>query len=113
MSRVLLDDFEPMLRLGLEGLLADAGHQVVAGDAAAASLLDRTRAATPDVVIIDDRGPGAPATLRCLIEAFPAVVVIACSSETPTMRVFLPYHHGESYACALSPETLAGVAQGG
>jgi hypothetical protein len=38
---------------------------------------------------------------------FPAIKVIACSCEEPVMRVFPPFHHGESYASKLSASLLA------
>lgn len=113
MSRVLLDDFEPMLRLGLEELLAEAGHEVVGDEPAATSLLDRAQAAAADIVIVDAQRPTAPETLRALTRSCPASVIISCSSKTAVMRVYPRHHHGESYACAFSPEALAGVAQDG
>lgn len=110
MTRVLLGEFEPMVRVGLMGLLAEAGCEVVAEETLGASLIERTQGAAPDVVIVD-HDDGSDTTIVDLTVAFPALLVVACSSETPTMRVFPRFHHGESYACPLSPETLADVAQ--
>ena len=46
-------------------------------------------------------------TAEEITSEFPAIKVIACSSEEPVMRVFPPFHHGESYASKLSAALLA------
>jgi hypothetical protein len=43
--------------------------------------------------------------------AFPAVTVIACSSAEPIMRVFPPFHHGESYCAPFTPVLLAAAVK--
>ena len=46
-------------------------------------------------------------TAEEITSEFPAIKVIACSCEEPVMRVFPPFHHGESYASKLSAALLA------
>lgn len=110
-TRVLLGDFEPMFRLGLEGLLVEAGCELVGEETVGVSLLDRTTSTAPDVVIVDPLRGGTPVAIAELTTACPALIVVACSSETSAMRIFPRFHHGESYACTLSPEALTVVAQ--
>jgi hypothetical protein len=48
-------------------------------------------------VVLDLDTEDAPELTARIAAAFPAMNVIACSSDEPIMRVFPPFHHGESY----------------
>lgn len=43
---------------------------------------------------------------RRISERFPSLTIIACSSRRPEMRVFPPYHQGESYVSELTSAAL-------
>jgi hypothetical protein len=47
-----------------------------------------------------------------LATRFPAMTVIACSSVELTMRVYPPFHGGESYVSKLSPDLLVRASTG-
>ncbi len=55
--RIVIAEDNVLLRAGLERLLTDAGHQVVAALADAAPLLDLVAAEAPDLAIVDVRMP--------------------------------------------------------
>jgi CheY-like chemotaxis protein len=104
---VLIGDFGVVARLGLKASLLRMGFQVVADDRGATELVNRVTESCPDVVVMDLDAPGAVKAARHISAEFPAVKVIACSSNEPKMRVFPPFHRGESYALELTPATLA------
>ena len=96
------------MRLGLRELIGSAdGCDVVAEPTDEEGIMDRLLEARPDVVLLDlEEGRSSNRLARAISSGFPAVMVIACSSDEPKMRVFPPYHHGESYVARLSPEAL-------
>ncbi|WP_232665018.1 response regulator transcription factor [Pseudonocardia sp. TRM90224] len=57
--RVVVAEDSALLREGLRHILADAGHEVVAGAGDAAELLDAVAAHAPDLVVTDVRMPPA------------------------------------------------------
>ena len=107
MPRVLIGDFGAIARLGLREFLDEQGFEVVAEDTEAERIIDRLTEFRPDVVVVDlDNDDGTDLASR-ISSDFPAVKVIACSSEEPTMRVYPPFHWGESYLSELTPSLLA------
>lgn len=107
MPRVLIGDFGAIARLGLREFLDEEGIDVVAEEVAPAEIVERLTEVRPDVVVVDlDTDGGLDAATR-IASSFPSVKVIACSSEEPTMRIFPPFHHGESYVSELTPSLLA------
>ena len=95
-----LADDEPDIRKYLEKLLARLGHEVVASASDGNELVERCRAAWPDVVLTDVRmphldGPAAVALLR---------------RERPLRAIFMSAHAGHGQAPHLAkPLTQAGV----
>jgi len=57
-------------------------------------------------LVLDLDDEQGPATARAISAAFPSVKVVAFSADGQTMRVFPPFHRGESYAMALSTQGL-------
>lgn len=106
MPRVLIGEFGAIERLGIKELLDQEGCEVVAEEPTSDGLIERVLSALPDVVLIDLDGNGGAEIVEALTKRFPAVKVIACSSERPVMKVFPPFHHGESYSTRLSPPQL-------
>ena len=112
MPRVLIGDFGAIARLGLREFLDEEGFEVVAEEQLPGAILERLTEFRPDVVVIDlDTAGGAEVASR-IASNFPAVKVIACSSEEPRMRVYPPFHHGESYLSELTPRALADTVRG-
>ncbi len=109
MPRVLIGEFGAIARLGLREFLDDEGFDVVAEEGAGeiSGIIERLTVTRPDVVVVDlDDEAGLDVAER-IASSFPAMKVIACSSKEPTMRVFPPFHHGESYSSQLSRSLLA------
>lgn len=105
-TRVLLGEFGAIFRAGLADLLAEAGCDIVADEQPADGILERVVVGQPGVVVIDLDAPEADGTARSLTARFPAITVIACSSASLQMRVYPPFHAGESYLSHLSPDLL-------
>jgi len=104
MVRVLMGDFGAMVKAGLEAILSD--QQVDVMQANGQDLMARVVEAMPHVVVFDlDREDSDELAMR-LCTCYPSLTVVACSSAHPTMRVFPPFHHGESYTSQLDAEML-------
>jgi len=104
MVRVLMGDLGAMVQAGLEAILADQQVDVVR--AGGRDLLASVVEAVPDVVVLDLDREASGMLAHRLCTRYPALTVVACSSEHPTMRVFPPFHHGESYTSRLDEELL-------
>ena len=110
-TRVLIGEFGAIFRAGLADLLAEAGCDVVF-DEDPARLLEQVVDSKPDAVLLDLDSPGAEDVARSLTGIFPAVTVIACSSAALQMRIYPPFHGGESYLSHLSPGLLVQASTG-
>jgi DNA-binding NarL/FixJ family response regulator len=55
--RIVVADDSALLREGIASLLEDAGHEVVGRSGSADDLLEKVRALTPDIAIVDVRMP--------------------------------------------------------
>lgn len=111
-TRVLIGEFGAIFRAGLADLLAEAGCDVLPDDHASGGILERLVDSQPDVVLLDLDNPGAEEVSRSLSAVFPAVTVIACSTAALQMRVYPPFHGGESYLSQLSPDLLVRATAG-
>jgi DNA-binding NarL/FixJ family response regulator len=109
MTRVLMGDFDAIHRLGLEDILnVDGVHLVTA---TGRDIVEQLVSALPDVVVLDLDKPDTPNIVGRITATFPAVRVVACSSERPRMQVYPPRHYGEYYSRGLEPEELAAAVQ--
>lgn len=109
MRRVLFGDFCGVLRAGFDDVLRH--EEVVVLRAEGHDLVEQLVDALPDVVVLDlDRDATAPLVNR-LVHEFPSVKVVVCSARRPLMRVYPPFHHGESYEAALEPDAFTLVVQ--
>jgi len=107
MHRVLIGQFGAVARMGLRELLDGQGIEVVAEAESAEVIVSCVNEVRPDVVVLDLDEEGVLDLAGEITAEFPAIKVIACSCEEPVMRVFPPFHHGESYASKLSADLLA------
>jgi DNA-binding NarL/FixJ family response regulator len=107
MHRVLIGQFGTVARMGLRELLDGQGIEVVAEAETNEGIVSVVNEVRPDVVLLDLDDEESLETASELTSEFPAIKVIACSCEEPVMRVFPPFHHGESYASKLSAAHLA------
>ena len=96
-----MGDFEALYRLGFREILAANNVELI--EARASGVLDRLVEARPDVVVLDADKQETPSLVDRIVHGFPAITVIACSSERPTMRIFPCFHRGESYTRPLEP----------
>ena len=120
-DRVVIGDFGAVARLGLLDILAEEGLEVVgragvpdrpgpAGKPPASGpegIVDLVNEVRPDVVVLDLDDESALDVAVGITSEFPAIKVVACSSEEPVMQVFPPFHHGESYLSQLTRAHLA------
>ena len=107
MPRVLIGQFGSVARMGLRELLDGQGFEVVAEAETDREIVSCVSEVRPDVVVLDLDDEAALGLAEEITAEFPAIKVIACSCEEPVMRVFPPFHHGESYASKLSAALLA------
>ncbi len=116
--RVVIGDFGAVARLGLLDILADEGLEVVGradaeragtagGPVAPTGIVRLVNEVRPDVVVLDLDDESALEVAVQITAEFPAIKVVACSSEEPVMQVFPPFHHGESYLSELTRAHLA------
>ena len=94
--RVLIGEFGVVAEMGLRVLLVEEGLEVL-GAETRLEILPRLSEVQPDVVLLDLDAEDVPDLATRISVAFPATKVIACSSDEPIMRVFPPFHYGESY----------------
>ena len=104
MRRVLFGDFGGVVRAGFDEVLR--GEHVELLQADGRDLVTRVLEALPEVVVLDLDGSGTPELVRRLVRDFPALTVIGCSTRRPLMRVYPPFHHGESYDRELEPDVF-------
>lgn len=102
--RVLMGDFAALYRLGLRDILSGDAVQVI--EAESGRLIELLVEVLPQVVVLDGDKEETGSTVARIVRDFPAIRVIACSSQTPTMRVFPSFHSGESYSTPLDPASL-------
>jgi DNA-binding NarL/FixJ family response regulator len=110
--RALVSHFGAIARLGLRTFLEEEGFEVVEPEYGSTQLLSRLGIERPDVVVLDLDSAGTEGLARCIAERYPAITVVACSSEHPTMRVYPPFQNGESYESDLSSALLAEAVKG-
>jgi DNA-binding NarL/FixJ family response regulator len=91
--RVLLGNLEPMTRLGMRGVLADGGVEVVAdvpNEGHAGAILAEARRVQPDAVVLGlDAGSGRELGER-VRAVVPDTMVILWSRDETEMEVFEP-----------------------
>jgi AmiR/NasT family two-component response regulator len=110
MTRVLMGDFGAIHRLGFQDILRGDDFDLV--DAVGMDVLSGLVELFPDVIVLDLDQEETPQLVEQIVHLFPAVRVVACSSEHPMMRIFPPMHYGESYISDLDPILLARAIRG-
>ena len=104
MRRVVFGDFGGVVRAGFDEVLRGECVEVLQADGR--DLVTRLLDALPDVVVLDLDRSGTAELVERLVREFPAVTVVGCSTRRPLMRVYPPFHHGESYERALEPDAF-------
>ena len=107
MRRVLIVDFGVVVRMGLRELLDEEGLEVLEAAEMRPGITPRPGQIQPDVVLLDLDAEDVPELAVRISSAFPAMKVIACSSDEPIMRVFPPFHYGESYIAPFTRDLFA------
>ena len=97
LRRVLIGDFGVVARMGFQELLAKEGLEVLGAAETRREIIPRLSEVRPDVVLLDLDAEDTPELAARISARFPATTVIACSCDEPIMRVFPPFHYGESY----------------
>ena len=109
MRRVLFGDFGGVVRAGFDEVLRGGPVEVLGTDGH--DLFERLVDALPDVVVLDLERDGTADLVRRLVREFPALKVVVCSTRRPLMRVYPPFHHGESYESELEPDAFVIAVQ--
>lgn len=109
MSRVAVGDFDSLFQRGLEDILAAGEVEVVRRSSA--EMAAYLQAALPDVILLDSTKALTESLVSRIVREYPTVQVITCSSQDMTMKVYPPFHSGESYACPLSPAEIGRQVQ--
>ena len=73
---------------------------------------DRLTEARPDAVLLDLDDEECLRVAAWIASSFPSVTVVACSADEPAMRVFPPFHRGESYELPLDRDRLVQAVRG-
>src|SRR5688500_5944348 len=81
MRRVLIGDFGVVARMGLRGLLDEEGLEVLEAAEMRPGITPRPGQIQPDVVLLDLDAEDGPELAVRISSAFPAMKVIACSSD--------------------------------
>jgi DNA-binding NarL/FixJ family response regulator len=102
--RILFGDFGGVVRAGFDEVLRGQRVEVLRSDGR--DLVNELLRGLPDVVVLDLDRAGTPDLVERLVREFPALKVVVCSSRRPLMRVYPPFHYGESYQVALEPDAL-------
>jgi DNA-binding NarL/FixJ family response regulator len=109
-TRVLINDFDTIVGLGLRDVLTDRGCEVVTGRATLTpAMLADLR---PDAIVVDMDDTEVTAAAEALIDEFPGIRIVECSSAQPVMRVFPAYRFGKSLDLPLDPDTLYDAVTG-
>ena len=117
----MIGNFGPVAGMGLRDILAGEGLEIVGharpreipGAARERDVSERpgivplVNEVRPDVVVLDLDDESALEVAVQITSEFPAIKVVACSTEEPVMQVFPPFHHGESYLSQLTRAHLA------
>jgi DNA-binding NarL/FixJ family response regulator len=107
---VLMGDFGEVAGLGIRELLSEEGLVLSTQNGSHERLLSRMRDERPDVLLLDLDRERVGTAARAVAEEFPAVTVIACSSEDARMVVF-PAHGGAPEEQRLTPERLVNAVR--
>jgi len=106
--RILFGAFGGVVRAGFDAVLRDQRLEVLRSDGGN-NLVEELLDGLPDVVVLDLDRAGTPELTERLVREFPGVKVVVCSSLRPLMRVYPPFHHGESYEAELEPDVIRNV----
>jgi chemotaxis response regulator CheB len=102
--RILFGNFGGVVRAGFDEVLRDERVEVLRTDGR--DVVDGLLEGLPDVVVLDLEAVGTPELVQRLVHEFPALKVVVCSSSRPVMRVYPPFHYGESYQVALEADAF-------
>ncbi|MCB0912493.1 MAG: hypothetical protein KDB60_12840 [Propionibacteriaceae bacterium] len=100
MTKVAVGDFNALIGIGINDVLAARRADVV--HLATPTIVDYLRNSLPNLVILDSTAPGAADVVRQIVLEHPGIQVITCSTDSPTLTVYPPFHGGESFECSLS-----------
>jgi chemotaxis response regulator CheB len=102
--RILFGHFGGVVRAGFDEVLRGQRVEVLNSDGR--DLVDGLLDGLPDVVVLDLEAAGTPELIQRLVREFPALKVVVCSSRRPLMRIYPPFHYGESYQVPLEPDAF-------
>jgi DNA-binding response OmpR family regulator len=104
-SRVLIADLDPMARVGMAGMLAEHGAEVV-DESAGADLVDAVRRLRPDAVVLDLDG-GASHDLGARVrQACPSTKVVLWARGEDVIEVLDPGASDPRFVLGGDPDEL-------
>ncbi|MCW5951089.1 MAG: response regulator transcription factor [Propionibacteriaceae bacterium] len=106
MAKVAVGDFDAMLAIGIRDVVTTRRMDVIHRPTAA--MLEYLHDCLPQLVVLDAGAPGSVEVIRRIVAEYPSIQVVTCSAHDPTLRVYPPFHHGESFETSLSDLPLDG-----
>lgn len=106
MAKVAVGDFDAMLAIGIRDVVTTSRMDVIHRPTDA--MLDYLRDCLPQLIVLDSGAPGSAEVIRRIVTEYPSIQVITCSTQDPMLRVYPPFHHGESFETSLSDLPLDG-----
>ncbi|MFK8024814.1 MAG: hypothetical protein AB8G26_12710 [Ilumatobacter sp.] len=104
MTRVLINEFDTIVGLGICEVLREGGCEVIMRRGAITPELIETL--EPDAMVVDMDDRDSVACVKQLQAHFPGIPYVECSSAEARIRVFPAYRFGESYEAPLSIDLL-------
>ena len=106
MAKVAVGDFDAMLAIGIRDVVSASRMDVIHRPTDA--MLDYLRDCLPRLIVLDASAPGSAEVVRRIVTEHPSIQVVTCSAADPRLRVYPPFHHGESFEASLSDLPLDG-----
>lgn len=106
MAKVAVGDFDAMLAIGIRDVVTASRMDVIHRPTAA--MLDYLHDCLPQLVVLDSSAPGSAEVIRRIVAEYPSIQVVTCSTQDPSLRVYPPFHHGESFETSVSDLPLDG-----
>ncbi|MGC4153650.1 MAG: hypothetical protein QM628_11265 [Propionicimonas sp.] len=106
MAKVAVGDFDAMLSIGIRDVVTMSRMDVIHRPTSV--MLEYLHDCLPQLVVLDSGAPGSAEVIRRIVAEYPSIQVVTCSADDPTLRVYPPFHHGESFEASLSDLPLDG-----
>lgn len=104
--RVLLGNLQPMMVVGLKGVLADSGCRVIGEEPASGRVVEEAERLQPDAVLLDRDGRDAEELGNEIRQVAPHAKVILWARDETEMEVLDPASRGPRVVALTAPGGL-------